>query len=118
MSSQYILFSESERRCHIVLTVSQVMVASLPTAVLQSHLILMLQAVVLAIVQETNHRSKVSKQKRKVKKRDIISNNTFIIYNIMCVMSLNSINFFFFSTEIAPMMAKTIKAFKNRFSRR
>lgn len=40
----------------------------------------------------------------------------------MIVVSLVGVpgdsKFLFFSTEIAPMMAKTIKAFKNRFSRR
>lgn len=91
------------------------MVASLPTAVLLSHLILMLQAAAVAIVLETNHRLKVSQQKEQY--WDITSNDAFIIS--VWVESLKSLNFFFFPpTEIAPMMAKTIKAFKNRFSRR
>lgn len=59
---QYILISESDHQCHTAPTVSPVMVASLPTAVLLNHLILMLQAAVVAIVLETNHRSKVSQQ--------------------------------------------------------
>lgn len=59
--------SESEHQCHIAPTASQVMVASLPIAVLLSHLILLHQVAVLVIALETNHRSKVSKQKKKNK---------------------------------------------------